>query len=225
MNDKLVPLVLSGVLAALAVTGIHYDEICAYKKNGEREKTVVKNPAFKKWYQILCAVLLILLGMAFAIWYEQYTTIYVWKRMFLMAGLLIAAYYDKIYLRIPNFLIIALLIGRVVLIFAELAFQRETMVSTIISEVLAAAAMGSLCLICSVLMKGAIGMGDVKLLMVMGIFEGLTGIFSAVSVSLIFTFFAAVFCLVTRKKGRKDALPFAPFLMAGTYFSILFTGC
>lgn len=225
MNEKFVILVLTGLLAAVAaVVGIHYEELRAAKKNKIEVHLFKDNRVWENVYQIFAVLLLILMAVVFAVRYDQYTYIYVWKRMLITAGLMTAAFYDKKELRIPNFLIVALLICRIILLSAEFLSQRQIIVSTLLSEVVAAGAMGVLCLLCVIIMKGSMGMGDVKLLITMGVFEGLTGIFSAIFTSMILIFFAAVFLLITKKKGRKDALPFAPFLFVGTYVSILLTG-
>lgn len=209
MNEKFVILVLTGLLAAAAaIAGIHYEEFRAAKKNEAAIHLFKDNTVWENVYQIFSILLLILMAVVFAVQYDQYTYIYVWKRMLITAGLMTAAFYDKKELRIPNFVIVALLACRVLLLPAEFLFQRQMIVSTLLSEVIAAGAMGVLCLLCVIIMKGSMGMGDVKLLITMGLFEGLAGIFSAIFMSMILIFFAAVFLLITKKKGRKDALPF-----------------
>ena len=50
-----------------------------------------------------------------------------------------------------------------------------------------------------------------------------TLIFS-VFVSLIVSFVISAVLLVTKKKKRRDVIPFAPALMIGTYISVFLTG-
>ena len=76
----------------------------------------------------------------------------------------------------------------------------------------------------SLLIKGAIGMGDVKLFSVMALYLGLEGIWPAIFCSLIVSFFVAVFSLVTKRAKRKDNIPFAPAILIGTYLSVFLTG-
>lgn len=67
----------------------------------------------------------------------------------------------------------------------------------------------------------AMGMGDVKLLAPIGIFLGwklcLTGLFIAIIISGVIS----LFLIILRLKKRKDAIPFGPFIVIGTYLSIL----
>ena len=72
--------------------------------------------------------------------------------------------------------------------------------------------------------KNGIGFGDMKLFIVMGLMLGLDGIWGAVFLALIVSFLIAAFALITKKKTRKDAIPFGPALVIGTYLSICLSG-
>lgn len=78
-------------------------------------------------------------------------------------------------------------------------------------------------LIPAVLTRGAIGMGDVKLAFLLGLFAGYQGWETAV-VALVSAFLAAgaagVLLLVSRRITRRDHLPFGPFMVAGAWFAI-----
>ena len=50
------------------------------------------------------------------------------------------------------------------------------------------------------------------------------GIWGAVFASLVLSFLLAVFLLVTKKKSRKDVIPFAPAIVLGTFVSVFLTG-
>ena len=58
----------------------------------------------------------------------------------------------------------------------------------------------------------------------MGLMLGLDGIWGAVFASLVLSFLLAVFLLVTKKKSRKDVIPFAPAIVLGTFVSVFLTG-
>ena len=78
--------------------------------------------------------------------------------------------------------------------------------------------------LCGVLIKNSVGFGDMKLFVVMGLLLGTQGIWSAVFLSLIVSFIAAVFLLATKRKTKKDAIPFGPALVLGTYLAAYLTG-
>lgn len=96
-------------------------------------------------------------------------------------------------------------------------------------ERLGSAALGAgLCLLgmgaLSVLGRGALGMGDVKLSAVLGLVCGYWGVEVALK-AILWGFLiggvAALGLMVTRLAHRRTQLPFAPFLVAGAWWSIL----
>lgn len=72
--------------------------------------------------------------------------------------------------------------------------------------------------------QGSIGAGDIKLFVVMGLLLGLDGIWSAIFLSLVLSFITAIYFLITKRKGKKDAMAFGPALAIGTWLSIFLTG-
>ena len=75
----------------------------------------------------------------------------------------------------------------------------------------------------SVLTKGALGFGDVKLFGVIGLIGGAFCTYSTLLVSLIVSVIVAVIGMATKKIGRKDSIPFGPCIMLG-YIIVLFLG-
>lgn len=94
----------------------------------------------------------------------------------------------------------------------------------LLSEGIAAAALLLASMLCRLCAKNSIGYGDMKLFIVMGLMLGLNGIWGAVFASLVLSFLLAVFLLVTKKKSRKDVIPFAPAIVLGTFVSVFLTG-
>ena len=75
----------------------------------------------------------------------------------------------------------------------------------------------------SFIIRNGIGMGDVKMLMLMGIFEGLYSVMTSIFFSLLISFFVAIIALIRKTKNRKDSLPFAPCVLIGTFLSMVLT--
>jgi leader peptidase (prepilin peptidase)/N-methyltransferase len=67
-----------------------------------------------------------------------------------------------------------------------------------------------------------LGFGDVKLAFLMGLFLG----FPKISVALFFSFFIGAIIgiglILTKKKTLKSEVPFAPFLVLGTFIALFF---
>ena len=116
--------------------------------------------------------------------FYQLSTIYIAKRISLIAILWPIAISDYKEYRIPNKLIIYGLIIRIALLICEFIFSFNTVLATVIYEV-----------ICY-----------------------------SMFVSIFCSFVAAVILLASKKKKRKDAIPFAPFILAGTFTSIILSG-
>ena len=68
----------------------------------------------------------------------------------------------------------------------------------------------------SYLTKGGIGLGDVKLIAVIGLFVGLVNIFNILLFSTIFSGLLGIILLAFKIRDKKDSLPFAPFILIGT---------
>jgi len=62
---------------------------------------------------------------------------------------------------------------------------------------------------------GAFGMGDVKMIVLIGFVVGLPSIFVGIFIGTIAAAAASIFLIATRIKGRKDYIPHGPFLALG----------
>lgn len=112
----------------------------------------------------------------------------------------------------------------VIWILISLFTDRNGLLMEIIRSLFAVFMITIICIICTLIIKNCMGMGDIKLLMVMGLLQGTTGLISAVTVSLFLSFFVCLFYLISKKKGRKDSIAFAPLILIGTTISILLKG-
>ena len=79
---------------------------------------------------------------------------------------------------------------------------------------------GAVLFLIALLTKQAIGYGDSLLLLVTGIFLGLTQTILLFLISLLFAGGASILLLTIKNRKRKEALAFAPFMLAG-YVSVL----
>jgi len=66
------------------------------------------------------------------------------------------------------------------------------------------------------------GMGDVRLAAFMGLVAGFPGVLVALLIGIVAGGLAAAFLLLTGLKGRKDAIPFGPFLVLGATVTLLY---
>lgn len=96
--------------------------------------------------------------------------------------------------------------------------------SLLLRTAVAAGALGLGALLCLLVSPKSVGMGDVKLLAVMGLCLGMDLVWSAVFCALLVSFVYCVFLLVTRRAKRTDSIPFAPLVLAGTLAAVFLTG-
>ena len=146
------------------------------------------------------------------------------KRVMLLCVLWPIAYIDFLTYRIPNTFILYGLICRAILIPFEFLFDGGNVLPNLIGEVIAAAALFAASMLCALCVKGSIGFGDIKLFVVMGLMLGLAATWSAIFTSLLICLVVSLVLLATKKKGRKDVIPFGPEIVIGTFISVCLTG-
>lgn len=134
------------------------------------------------------------------------------------------AYIDFKTYRIPNVFVGFGIVCRIGVLFFELFNDSMYVWHILISELIVSGMLLLAALLCSFCIKNSIGYGDIKLFFVMGLLLGVNGIWSAIFLSLIVSFVICAYVLISKKKTRKDAIPFAPALVIGTYLSLCLSG-
>lgn len=225
MIFKYIVLILSSILLSfIAMIALKYEEIKMVKKINDRVHCLIDNTKKQWMYIIVMFILNILLVVSMMTYYSENSILFDLKQLALISIMWVAAFYDYRSFRIPNKLIVLGLVYRVVILIFELLFERTGLLHTVISELVAALGLVIISLLCILIIRNSIGMGDIKLFIVMGVMQGVAGVASSVFLSLLMSFVLAVFLLLSKKKGRKDEIPFAPSLLLGTYIAIFITG-
>lgn len=135
----------------------------------------------------------------------------------MMAAALVDLYTKKI----PNiFSLIFLLVGTVCLII-EFFVMKDSFVTLAIFSMIGLIGSFLLLLIMSLVTRGGIGMGDVKLISTMGFVTGIATTFYTFLFANIACLITTLFLLLTKKKKMKDELPFGPFLFVGYVLVII----
>lgn len=126
--------------------------------------------------------------------------------------------------KIPNlFLLVGLIVRAVYLV---LMYIQDVSNAWLITKdsLIGAAIIGVFFLFLLVVFKNSIGMGDVKLFALMGLYQGLWGAINSVFFSLVVSFFVSIILLITKKKGRKDTISFGPSIYLGTFIAMCMAG-
>lgn len=81
---------------------------------------------------------------------------------------------------------------------------------------------GGLFLLIAILTKGGMGGGDVKLMGMLGAFLGVQDILLTTFIGSLIGSFYGFYLILSRKGGRKTAVPYGPFLALGAFISLLY---
>lgn len=145
--------------------------------------------------------------------------------MVLVNALFVITLYDLKYHIIPNRALIILLGIKVIVVLLTIFTVKEISVLYILVDMLIAGlAFLLIGVVCRFMNKNAIGMGDVKLLSVIGIVLGVNDSFHMVITGMVCIFFVSVIGLFLKKLTRDSELPLAPFIFAGLIISAISMG-
>jgi prepilin signal peptidase PulO-like enzyme (type II secretory pathway) len=124
---------------------------------------------------------------------------------------------------IPNRILGPATVAGIVLLV--LGYIADTSNGSLVQALIGGVAYFLVMLVLALIVRGGLGFGDVKLAFLIGVFTGYLSL-GHVLVSGIGSFLigglVAVFLLVTRRSGRKDAIPFGPFMTAAAIATIFF---
>lgn len=205
----------------LAVLAAYYKWYYTKKKRNAMKEVLSKSKVFFPLcvcFYITAAVLGLVFyegkGLSFI---ELIQNLLIWDTFFLIAVI------DYRLKKIPNHLIVFLLIARVVIMLTEIFLAPDLWVSILISSIAGMLAGGLIILACMLISRGGVGAGDVKLYAVTGFCFGLTGVMAVMMYSLFLAAIASIVLLISRKAKMKSSLPMAPFIFAGlsVYFIFL----
>lgn len=180
-------------------------------------------PVFHKKYSILAGAACIV---SFAVYAFSY---FVTKETFLMSvmhaivmtWLIVVGFIDLREKIIPNSIILGGIIFWVCLSLLEI-FTAQTPIKQVLLFSLAGAGLcGGILFIVALIVKSALGMGDVKLFFVIGLLYGVTDSYSILLFSIVVMAVVSIVLLIAKKVTRKTAIPMAPFVAIGFLVNIL----
>jgi len=157
----------------------------------------------------------LLTGLLFLVLFWRFgVTVALAKYLFLSAVLITATFIDLQHYLIPDSLVITALLGGIVL---GTAVADVSLVSALVG----AAVTGGFLFLVAVLSGGGMGGGDIKLAFVTGLFLGWPLAPLGLFIGICLGGLLAVVLLAFRIKGRKDPIPFGPFIALGSIIALL----
>ncbi len=143
------------------------------------------------------------------------------KGLFLLIILNYLALIDLYQKRIPNRILVHLLVITTVLTCLELTSGQIQLLTYLPSMLITVMLTGGSFLIVYILTKGALGAGDVKLMFVLGFSLEQQSALTAMVYALLLSALAGLILIIFKRKSTKAALPFAPFVLLGTCLTLL----
>ncbi len=122
---------------------------------------------------------------------------------------------------IPNVLILIGLGIRGVIYVIEYFFYREVFFVQLKNDLFGFLIGFGILFFTSVITRGAIGFGDVKLFGIMGIFSGAICTYSTLLFSLFVSCVISIVLIIMKKKTRKDSIPFGPCIFVGYIIAMI----
>ncbi len=136
-----------------------------------------------------------------------------------------AAFCDLRERRIPNRAVLLLFVFRTLLLVPEYAgIGASSGRSSVLSDLLSAGAVFIVLFLFSFFSGGKLGMGDVKLCVVLCFTTGFTAAAFSFGAGVLIAAVSALVLLLSGRKKLQDSLAFAPFLYAGMLCQVFFDG-
>jgi leader peptidase (prepilin peptidase)/N-methyltransferase len=158
--------------------------------------------------ELLCGLLYVFLYHHFGLSVESVIFI------LLATTLLIVSFIDLAHTIVPDAITLP---GILVGLFASLALTSIGIVDAILGLCLG----GGLFLLIALLSRGGMGGGDIKLIAMIGAFLGWQAVLVTILLGALLGALVGLGLIMLKKKGRRDPLPFGPFLALGALIAMV----
>ena len=169
----------------------------------------------KKIWMLMGTISLVSIFLIFSILNSEFYLVSKIKFIAVLIAITLSAFTDALEKKIYNEIVGSLLIFRTIMFIPEYFVYKENFIKDILSSLIAFVVCLLVFLFIHFITKGGIGMGDIKLICAIGYVEGLTCVFYMMVFGMFLSMIYAIFLLTIKKKGRKEQIPFGPFLYLG----------
>ena len=174
-----------------------------------------------KLYFLMIIIVFVLYFSQIKIYENTLMTDYI-KFIFLLFILIPMAIIDLKINMIPNQLIIIGLFFRMVMYIVEIN-AADNFNDIIISDLSGFGIGFGVLAVVSIVTRQALGAGDVKMFGVIGLLSGAVCTYTTLVFSVFIAAIVSIVLLITRKKGKKDTIPFGPCTLIG-YIAVVLLG-
>lgn len=141
--------------------------------------------------------------------------------IFVFSWLLVIGYIDWKEKIIPNQMILVGIIMWTVAVLVDILAAGLFWKEVLVFSLLGSGVCGGLLLIIAFVVKNSLGMGDVKLFAVLGLYYGLADTYSILMISIIFMAIVSIVLLLLKKVDRTTKIPMAPFVLFGFLVGVM----
>lgn len=213
-------------LVALIIIVVSVGVLYLYLTSREKEKKSLKEffaITFNKKFLILSALMLCI--SIFTYIYSFFVMDASFLKAFMNAEiaswLLVLGYIDLKEKIIPNQLILSGIVFWAILSIIEICLSQTTWQQILFFSLIGAGVCSGILFIIALIVKSALGMGDVKMFFVIGLLYGLSNTYSIMLFSILIMAIVSIALLIAKKVTRKTAVPMAPFVAFGFLINVL----
>lgn len=138
-----------------------------------------------------------------------------------MLWLCIVGYIDARERIIPNGLIGIGILFWLVLLLIDIFLGGTPWLKLLVFSAIGGIGCGGLLFVIAIIVRSALGMGDVKMFFVLGLLYGLADAYGVLLFSIIAMGLVSIILLIAKKVTTKSTIPMAPFVVLGFILSIL----
>lgn len=175
----------------------------------------------KKQLTVLTVYILLAIGMGWLYSLYSFSIMLTAQYTGMVYLMLLIAYIDKREWRIPNDLLVVLGVFSVCCMMIMVCFKELKPQELLWNCIFGALIGGGTFLVGYLLSRGSLGLGDVKLMLVLGFILGNHRILVCMFLSLVLSAAAGIVGIIRRKKNMKDAVAFAPFVTAALFIILI----
>lgn len=203
------------VISLLTAAAIEIAGLLIVKK---RFKDEIKYTAKKRnAFIIVTSVIFAALGVSVSIFADpkEWTLFSILRTLSIIYWTYFAAVADFKLKIIPNEIIIGMMAELVLIFIPEAICDFSEFKSTVVMSLLGGFIMGGIFLLARALSKGGMGMGDVKLVLMCGLFLGFENVVGMIFWALVLSIVTGAVLMITKKAKLKSKLPMGPFFFGG----------
>lgn len=216
--------ILANVMIFLYLNEIGIVDIKYIERNNKKDKRYCRDiiPIHGiKLYFLMIIISFVLYFAQVEIYENTLMSDYI-KFIFLLFILIPMAIIDLKINIIPNQLIIIGLFFRMVMYIVEI-ISVDNFKDIIISDLSGFGIGFGVLAVVSIVTRQALGAGDVKMFGVIGLLSGAVCTYTTLVFSVFIAAIVSIVLLITRKKGKKDTIPFGPCILIG-YITVVLLG-